>query len=95
MIINKYVIQEVCNKLKFDYEEIMSSSRRKDIVCKRNILIYLTRKLSRLTHKEIGEIFNKSRVAVIDSINTIEEKITKDKYFKEYLKMLLRMHEEE
>lgn len=84
----QHLIQKICRKLKFDQTEILSNSRKKDVVYKRNIVIYLIKKLSNLSHQEIGEIFNRNHSTITHSIKQIETKMN-DKYFKEYLKVFL------
>ena len=58
-------------------DDLLSSSRKKEVVKVRNIAIYLCRELTTLSFPAIGDYFNKDHTSIIYSVNKIA-KLSKD-----------------
>jgi chromosomal replication initiation ATPase DnaA len=64
--------------------DIQSSCRKQYICPARQIAIYLTKKLTMLTLKKIGEMYNnRDHTTVIHSCDTAQDRIDTDQYFKQ------------
>ena len=62
-------------------EELCGSRRVANIAFARHYAIYLTRKTTSFSHKEIAKIFHRDHTTIINSLKVIEEKIHTDAVF--------------
>jgi len=77
------IIKTVSEFYNIDVEEIKGNKRSKSIVQSRQIAIYLARKLTNLSLKEIGNNFSKrDHSTILHSFNKIENLIRKNKRIK-------------
>lgn len=85
---NNQQIKIICKKLNFKTEDLFENTRKKDIVLKRDIVIYILKKRLNISITNIGKIFNKNHSTVIHSLKKIEKKL-ENKDFKKYLDSFL------
>lgn len=71
-------------------EEILSSSRKKNIVLARKTLIYLLKTLAHKNLKEIAQILKKEHSTVIHHLKSFEKKLSKDRAFKFQFEFLVK-----
>ncbi|OAL10274.1 hypothetical protein A6V39_02410 [Candidatus Mycoplasma haematobovis] len=81
---NNQQIKIICKKLNFKPEELLENNRKKDIVLKRDIVIYILKKRLNISITNIGKMFNKNHSTIIHSLKKIEKKL-ENKDFKKYL----------
>ena len=60
-------------------DDILSSTRKKEVVQARNIAIYLCRELTNLSFPAIGQHFNKDHTSILYSFNKIA-KLNEDEF---------------
>ena len=75
------IFTSVYKKYNVKREEIVGSSRVKDIAAARHITIYLIRQITEMSHPNIGKILNRDHSTIISSIETIEKRMVKDQLF--------------
>ena len=71
------IINVCADFYKIKVDDILSSSRKKEVVQVRNIAIYLCRELTTLSFPSIGDCFNKDHTSILYSFNKIA-KLSKD-----------------
>lgn len=71
------IINVCADFYKINKEDLLSASRKKEVVKVRNIAIYLCRELTTLSFPAIGEHFNKDHTSILYSFNKIA-KLGKD-----------------
>lgn len=75
----KIYVEQVIDKVALYYdipkEKIIKGSREKEYVIPRQVAMYLSRKLTTSSLKNIGKIFMKDHSTVIHGVNTIEEQM--------------------
>ena len=71
------IINVCADFYKIKIDDILSSSRKKEVVQVRNIAIYLCRELTTLSFPSIGDCFNKDHTSILYSFNKIA-KLSKD-----------------
>jgi chromosomal replication initiator protein len=69
------IIKVVCEHFSISIEELIDKSRRRPIVYRRQILMFLLVYYTRDTYQEIGNIFNKDHTTVIHSKDLINDLI--------------------
>ena len=84
------ILEGVCKFYGLSKEEILSRSRKKKIVLARQTLVYLMRKLSQKTLKEISEILKKEHSTVIYHLKTFERKLEENRAFKMQIDLLIK-----
>ncbi|BDV03280.1 MAG: chromosomal replication initiator protein DnaA [Candidatus Hepatoplasma scabrum] len=82
------IINLVAKKYGINQKDILSKSRKKDIIIARNIAIFLTREILHYSLKEIGKRFNKDHSTIMYAINKIDQNLRKNEEFKKIINEL-------
>jgi len=69
------IIEETARYYTLTPEDLLSQSRSHDILFPRQIAIYLVRKLTNFTLKDIGKLFGRDHTTVMSSIKRVEAKL--------------------
>ena len=69
------IISKVSQKYCVSKDDIYSKKRASNIALARHICVYLLRKLSDMSYKQIGRLFSKDHSTIMHSFTTIEEEI--------------------
>lgn len=69
------IISKVSQKYCVSKEDIYSKKRASNITNARHICVYLMRKLSDMSYKQIGRVFSKDHTTIMHSYETIESEI--------------------
>lgn len=69
------IISKVSQKYCVSKEDIYSKKRASNITNARHICVYLMRKLSDMSYKQIGKVFSKDHTTIMHSYETIENEI--------------------
>jgi len=81
----------IANEYKISVSDLKEKTNRSEVVNPRQIAMYLCKHLLNLSLKEIGRKFGgKDHSTVIHSIKKVEEKMGKDKNYKQYIDTLIR-----
>ncbi len=76
----EYISKVVCETLDVDLSQLKSKSRKREFVLARQITMYLSKKMTDMSLKEIGIFFGgKDHSTVIYSCNTIQDSMDVDK----------------
>jgi chromosomal replication initiator protein len=78
----------VCHHFKISVAEIVSSSRKKNIVRPRQIAMYLSRKFTDQPLQAIGKHFNRYHATALHSIRSIEKGLKDDTLIKQQVKII-------
>lgn len=82
------IINLVAKKYGINQKDILSKSRKRDIIIARNIAIFLTRDILHYSLKDIGKKFNKDHSTIMYAINKIDQNLKKNDEFKEIINEL-------
>ncbi len=80
-IITDRIFKTVSKKLNVDENEIKSKSKRKEITSARHIVIFLIRKYTPYSLKQIGALFGRDHSTIMNSIDVVETKIKSEPLF--------------
>ena len=69
------IIAKVSQKYCVSKEDIYSKKRASNITNARHICVYIMRKLSDMSYKQIGKVFSKDHTTIMHSYDTIESEI--------------------
>ncbi len=76
------ILQTMCKKYFISKEDLLGNKRTSNIAFARHFAIYLVRKKTTYTQKQIAEMFRKKdHTTIMNSINVIEQKIHTDSIF--------------
>jgi chromosomal replication initiator protein len=84
------ILKQVSKKHGISVEDIKSKKKTDNIATARHISIYIIRKLTDLSLKEIGKVFGRDHSTIISSINKVELNIRTVKNFESDLNMLIK-----
>ena len=84
------ILNRVSKKHGVSVEDIKSKKKTDSIATARHISIYIIRKLTDLSLKEIGKVFGRDHSTIISSINKVELNIRTVKNFESEINMLLK-----
>ena len=84
------ILKQVSKKHGVSVEDIKSKKKTDSIATARHTSIYIIRKLTDLSLKEIGRVFGRDHSTVISSINKVELNIRTVKNFESELNLLLK-----
>lgn len=79
------IINLVAKKYGINQKDILSKSRKKDIIIARNIAIFLTREILHYSLNDIGRKFNKDHSTIMYAINKIDKNLNENEEFKEVI----------
>lgn len=75
------IFQYICKKFVVSQEDLLGARRTANLAFARHFAIYLVRKKTSLSTKQIASLFNKDHSTIINSTNVIENKIRTDPVF--------------
>jgi len=84
------ILKHVSKKHGISVEDIKSKKKTDSIATARHISIYIIRKLTDLSLKEIGKVFGRDHSTIISSINKVELNIRTVKNFEGELNLLIK-----
>ena len=84
------ILKQVSKKHGISVEDIKSKKKTDSIATARHISIYIIRKLTDLSLKEIGKVFGRDHSTIISSINKVELNIRTVKNFESDLNLLIK-----
>ncbi|MBR4950818.1 MAG: chromosomal replication initiator protein DnaA [Clostridia bacterium] len=70
-------------------EELKSKKRNADITAARHCAVYIIRKSTNLSQKDVGRMFNKDHTTIIYSVSTVEKKMQEDPAFEREINAFL------
>jgi len=65
-------LKDYTSRVDLTIEQLLSKSRRRELVEKRMVLAYILRKSLGMTYYDIGDAINKNHASIIHSVKTIE-----------------------
>ncbi len=71
----KKVIETVSKKYGISVDDIYGKSRNKPVANARNVSIYIIRKVTPLSLKDVGHLYNRDHTTILSSIQTVEKEI--------------------
>jgi len=80
------IIDKTAKSFMLTPEDIKGRSQTSNIVLARQVAMYLIRKMTNLSLKDTGDVFNRDHTTVISSINKVERIIREDDEFSNKLK---------
>ena len=80
-VITDRIFKTVAKKMGVDENEIKSKSKRKEITSARHIVIFLIRKYTPYSLKQIGALFGRDHSTIMNSIDVVETKIKSEPLF--------------
>lgn len=87
----KGIQKMVCEFFGVSVEDILSKTRKQEIVSARQISMYLAKKYTKQSYKSIGKAFNgKDHTTVMYSCKTVEDRMDTDEEYKEHFLELQR-----
>ena len=78
---NCNILKKICNDLEYNYEKIISRSRKREIVIKRQLIQYILYKKN-MTRMDTGQLFGYDHTTIIHSIKKVNNYLyCKDEHF--------------
>jgi len=78
--IERQIINTICEYFSIDHLDILGQDRKRTLSLPRMLAMYFIRRKTKLTYREIGEIFNnRNHATIIYSLNTIADLMDVDK----------------
>lgn len=87
------IIDEVCEHFRQERKDVLSKSRRAELILPRHTIMYLLHEVCKMSKSQIGKIFSTNHSAVIPAIKKIEQKQKNDFHFAKFLNDIRRKHE--
>lgn len=87
------IIDEVCEHFGQERKDVLSKSRRAELILPRHTIMYLLHDVCKMSKSQIGKIFSTNHSAVIPAIKKIEQKQKNDFQFAKFLNEIRRKHE--
>lgn len=84
------IINLVCDVLNLERDDVMSNSRKRDLVEARTIAIGLINTIHRITLKKLGSIFGKDHSTIIYTLKNFNELKEYDRQFKDKLDLVMK-----
>jgi chromosomal replication initiator protein len=72
------IIDCVARHYEVSVDDIMGSSRKKDIKTARNVAMYVVRSMTGMSFPQIGAVFNRDHSTVHSNVNMIETELLSD-----------------
>ena len=88
-VIIEKALRLVCKKYNVTEEDLKSSKRTQSIANARHVAIHILKKVTDLSHKEVGNILNRNHATVIASLNTVDINIKTKKNYQEEINEIL------
>jgi chromosomal replication initiator protein len=83
-------VERVCKFFGIERSSLFSNSRKKELMLARQVLIYLLKKHTQRSLKELAEIFKKEHSTIIYHLKSIEKKLSEDRALKFKVELLAR-----
>ncbi|MEE1053796.1 MAG: chromosomal replication initiator protein DnaA [Acutalibacteraceae bacterium] len=84
------IISEVSRSYNISEADILSNRREQNIVLARKVAMYITREITKLSYKAIGEAFGKDHTTVLYSVQNIEKFLLDKPYEKELIDDIIK-----
>ena len=84
------IISEVSRTFNVSENDILSNRRTANLVLARKVAMYITREITDLSYKQIGEAFGKDHTTVLYGVQTIEEFLQDKPYEKELIDDIIK-----
>ena len=84
------IIEEVSKTYNVSEEEILSNKRTAPLVLARQVAMYISRKTTDLSFKQIGECFGKDHTTVLSNVNKVETFLIDKPYQKELVDDIIK-----
>ena len=84
------IIEEVSKTYNVSEEEILSNKRTAPLVLARQVAMYISRKTTDLSFKQIGECFGKDHTTVLSNVNKVENFLIDKPYQKELVDDIIK-----
>ena len=84
------IISEVARSYNVSENDILSNKRSANLVLARKVAMYITREITDLSFKSIGESFGKDHTTVLYSVQSIEKFLTDKPYEKELIEDIIK-----
>ncbi len=84
------IISEVARSYNVSENDILSDRRTKPLVLARMVAMYITREITQLSFKDIGEYFEKDHSSVLYSVRKIEKFLQDKPYEKELIEDIIK-----
>lgn len=84
------IISEVSRSYNVSENDILSNRRSANLVLARKVAMYITREITGLSYKQIGEAFGKDHTTVLYSVQSIEKFLTDKPYEKELIEDIIK-----
>lgn len=80
-VITEKIFKIVCKHMQVEENEVRSKSRKKETATARHIIIYLIKKYTPYSLKQIGMIFGKDHTTIMNSVAVVENRIKTEPLF--------------
>ncbi len=87
------IIDEVCEYFGQERKEVLSKSRKAELILPRHTIMYLLHEVCKMSKSKIGKIFSTTHSTVVPAISKIKEKQKNDFHFAKFLNELRRKYE--
>ena len=84
------IISEVSRSYNVSESDILSNKRSANLVLARKVAMYITREITDLSYKTIGEAFGKDHTTVLYGVQTIEKFLQDKPYEKELIEDIIK-----
>lgn len=84
------IINEVARSYNVSENDILSNKRSANLVLARKVAMYITREITDLSYKSIGESFGKDHTTVLYSVQSIEKFLQDKPYEKELIEDIIK-----
>ncbi len=84
------ILAQIADRYEISVEDLKSTKRTKQIAMPRHIAIYLIREMTNMSFPQLGKFFGRDHTTVLNSYQTVEEKMKSDPFFEGEIKELLR-----
>jgi chromosomal replication initiator protein len=83
-------VERVCKFFGIERSSLFSNSRKKELMLARQVLIYLLKKHTQRSLKELAEILKKEHSTIIYHLKSIEKRLSEDRALKFKVELLAR-----
>ncbi len=84
------ILSKIAQKYDISVEDIKGSKRSRDIAMPRHIAIYLIREMTNMSFPQLGKLFGRDHTTILNSYQTVVEKMKEDPFFEAEVKEFLR-----
>ncbi len=84
------ILSKIAQKYDISLEDIKGSKRSRGIAMPRHIAIYLIREMTNMSFPQLGKLFGRDHTTILNSYQTVVEKMKEDPFFEAEVKEFLR-----